>query len=425
MATTAALRSAPTIAATTRASRMPGKPNMTSKARATTASNQPPRQAAATARATPAVVARVVTASGPSRAVREPQTRRARMSRPLESVPRGWSADGGAKLSARSPSAGSPTGSSGAAIITIARAASTSTAARPLIPALPAHPRVEGPVGGVDQGVDDDEGGYEQERDRLHDREVLADHGLDQQRADPVEVEGPLDHHRGRQQAGDGQPRDRDDRDHGVADDVAADDLRGSQPAGARGLDVLAAQLLLGRGSGDAGDVGELGEGHGDGREDEVPDAAAEPGPGADRREPAQPDREHPGQDDGGDEAGDGLADHGGEQDAPVQQAAPEPSDQAEADAAADDQHRGHGDQQRGRRGPGPDEVGDPGAEGERLARVAPDQVAQPGEVPGEERIVEVVLVAQGLDRLGGQSPASRQRGHRVAGGEIQRREDQ
>src|SRR5215211_7481724 len=343
MATTAALRPAPTIAATTRASRMPGKPNTTSKARATTASSQPPRQAAVTASSTPAVVARAVTTSGPSTAVREPQTRRARMSRPLESVPRGCSADGGAKLFARSTSAGSSTGSSGAMTMTIAKAA-PAPAPRPGLSCRPSqpHPRVEGPVDDVDQGVDDDEGGYEQERDRLHDREVLADHGLDQQRADPVEVEGPLDHHRGRQQAGDGQPRDRDDRDHGVADDVAADDLRWSQPAGARGLDVLAAQLLLGRGSGDAGDVGELGEGHGDGREDEVQDAAAEPGPSAHRREPAQPDREHPGQDDGGDEAGDGLADHGGEQDAPVQQAAPEPSDQAEADAAADDQHRGH-----------------------------------------------------------------------------------
>jgi hypothetical protein len=191
----------------------------------------------------------------------------------------------------------------------------------------------------------------------------------------PSRLNAPLDHHRGGQQAGDGQPGDGDDRDQRVADDMTTGDQRRRQPPGPSGLD-----------------------------EDEMLDAPGQPLARADRREPAQLDREQPDQRDGGHEAGHGLADHGRQQDPRVQQAAPDPGGQAEGDAEADDEHRGHGDQHCGRRGPGGDEVGDAGVEGERLARVTVGEVAQPREVPGEEGVVEVVLLAQGLDRLGGKA---------------------
>lgn len=107
-----------------------GKAKSTSKIRLSAASIQPPRHPAHSPSRMPMTVEKTTTSSGPMSAVRPPKMRRLSRSRPSESVPSQWAADGGARKDVKSTASGSYGATKGAKIAARTIAPSTTRLAR-------------------------------------------------------------------------------------------------------------------------------------------------------------------------------------------------------------------------------------------------------------------------------------------------------
>lgn len=141
-------------------------------------------------------------------------------------------------------------------------------------------------------------------------------------------------------------------------------------------------------------------------------------------REPPQLDGEQRHERDGGHEGGGRRGDAGAEEHRPVQRAGPQGGEDPGPHTDEGDEQRRVPDEQ-GRTGqPGADERGDVLVELGGGAEVALEDAAEPLRVLHGQRIVQVVLGAQGRHGLGGRGAAVEQERHRVAGCQVDAAED-
>src|SRR4030095_6343538 len=189
---------------------------------------------------------------------------RLRMSRPKSSVPSGWLRLGACRRSADfilTGSWGASTGASSAVatstkisrapraprgLVRMTRTALATNPARDDMVRLLSEPDawVEEAVDHVDHEVQHDDAGGQEQVDALDDRVVTPGDGVEQelphagQDEDALHDDGPADERR------ELQAHHRDDRDHGVLQNVSRDDGGLRQPLGPRRADVVLAQHL-------------------------------------------------------------------------------------------------------------------------------------------------------------------------------------
>src|SRR3989442_1232048 len=180
--------------------------------------------------------------------VTAPTITRERMSRPYWSVPKGWAADGPCSR----PPIDIASGSAG-----VQTRLSVAVATRATVIATPtrnvrwrtgrlvrADAGIEQDVGEVDDDVDLNERGGDEEGHALHDRQVARGDGAEREPAEAGQGEHGFQNDRARHEVAELDPGHRDHRDQRIAEGVLADDRSLVQPLGPRGADVVLAQHL-------------------------------------------------------------------------------------------------------------------------------------------------------------------------------------
>src|SRR5580693_7565191 len=134
-----------------------------------------------------------------------------------------------------------------------------------------ANPGINHAVDEIDDQIDEDDDGGDEQHAALQRRIIAPADRIDKPMADARPREDRLGQHRPGHQAGNREADDSHDRQERVAQGVNADDPRRGEPLGARSPDVILAQDFEHRGASHSRDDGERHGAKHDRRQDEVP----------------------------------------------------------------------------------------------------------------------------------------------------------